>query len=156
MTLIPVDVDDDVVYVDSNRNFICRKVYGYLPAGGFKIRGVGADGEIAMTLKNTIVFLEIGTTWKEIKRMLDNDDKDPATWECPICCEIPERKVLSTCGTCNNELCMKCFILGFEKTRGTIQCPWCRELTTDKKLSDVDLAFICWQMRETHRIPHPV
>ena len=156
MTLIPVDVDDNVVFVGKkNRNFICHKVFNHMPAGSFKIVCEGWDGELIITLKNSVQFLEIGTTWKQMKRLLGNDNNDPLTYECPICCEKPDPMVLSTCDKCMNELCMKCFILAFEKTRGTVQCPWCRDITTDEKLSDEDLAFACWKMREDHRVKSP-
>ena len=119
MSLIPVDLDDDVVFVGKkNRNFICHKLFDHLPAGSFKIVCDGWQGEIIITLETSIQYLEIGTTWKQMKRMLARAGLDPKTWECSICCEKAENRVTSICDVCLNTMCMKCFIIHFEKNWG--------------------------------------
>jgi hypothetical protein len=157
MTLIPVDLeDDDVVFVGKkNRNFIVRKLFNHMPAGSFKIVCDGWKGEIIITLEHSIQYLEIGTSWKQIKRMLGREGLDPKTWECSICCEKPENRVTSTCDECLNTMCMKCFILHFEKNWGTIQCPWCRHITCQDEFTDEELAHACFSLREEHGIKHP-
>ena len=156
MRLIPVDLDDEVVFIGtSNRNFICHKTFNHMPAGSFKIVCDGLQWELIITMEHTIQYLEIGTTWKQMKRMLGKEELDPATWECPICYEKPENRKTSTCDVCLNTLCMQCFIIGFEKKWGTIQCPWCRHITCNDEFTDEELAFACYTLREEHGIKHP-
>ena len=46
MSLTTVDLDDDVIYSVSNRNFILRKLFDYLPYGSFEI--IKADDAVAI------------------------------------------------------------------------------------------------------------
>ena len=158
MTLIPVDFkDDDVVFAGKkNRNFLVRKLWNHMPGGSVEIVGLEKDGGIIITCNhNYVMALEIGETWKQMKRLLHREGKDRSTWECPICCERPECSTLSTCGKCLNDMCMECFILGFEKAGGVIQCPWCRDLVNGQQLSIDHLAFACVKLRKEHGIKHP-
>ena len=156
MSLKSVDVDDDVVFAGkSNRNFFCHKLFKHLPAGSFKIVCIGEHEDIVITLKTSIEYLMPGTSWKQMKRMLGKEACDPKTWECPICCELPENMATSICDQCLNMLCMKCFIVAFEKSWGTIQCPWCRHITCSDEFSDEHLALACYTMREDSGLKHP-
>ena len=156
MSLKSVDVDDDVVFVGkSNRNFFCHKLFNHLPAGSFKIVCDGWHGEIIITYGPAIEHLMIGTSWKQMKRMLGKEALDPKEWECPICCEKPENRVTSTCDECLNSMCMKCFIVKFEKSWGTISCPWCRHITCENEYTDEELAYACYIMRKENGIRHP-
>ncbi len=156
MSLNSVDLDDDVVFAGkSNRNFFCHKLYKHLPAGSFNIVCDGKQGEIVIRYRTGIEYLTVGTSWKHLKRMLGKEALDPKEWECPICCEKPENQVTSTCDECLNTVCMKCFILSFETTGGTIQCPWCRHILCKDKYTERELAFACYTMRKENGITHP-
>jgi hypothetical protein len=159
-TIIPemnsttVDLDDDVVYSASTRNFILRKMFVHMPRGSFKIliRDESKAVAIELAASRTMIFLEEGETWKQIKRLLAKEHGDPNTWECPVCFQNPTPCVLSTCDICLNSTCMKCFIEMFESSCGKINCPFCRDNIGADDLTPEHCAYIARRMREDHCI----
>ncbi len=156
MSLTNVDLDDDVIYNVSNRNFILRKLFDRMPRVFFffKIIHVAADNSEAIELheKRTMIFVELGETWKQMKRLLAKEHGDPNTWECPVCFQNPTPAVLSTCDICMNSTCMKCFIVMFESSCGNINCPFCRDDIGAEDLTPEQCAYIARRMREDHCI----
>jgi hypothetical protein len=155
MSLTNEDLDDDVVYTGLNRNFFLRKLYDHLPKGSFKL--VCKDDNVAIELSTTrtMIFMERGETWKQMKRLLAKEHGDPTTWTCPVCFLIPCPAVLSTCDICLNSTCMKCFIEMFQSSCGKINCPFCRDDIGMEDLSPEDVTRIVKRLRADYCIPHP-
>ncbi len=155
MNSTTTDLDDNVILSGSNRNFILRKVFDHLPRGSFKLIKANDTVAIELTATRSMIFLQVGETWKQIKRLLAKEHGDPNTWECPVCLLNPTPCVLSTCDICLNSTCMKCVIEMFEKSCGKIHCPFCRENIGTDDLTPKQCFHIARKMRKDHCIPHP-
>jgi hypothetical protein len=148
------DDDDELVFGLSTRNAFMHKLKLYLPAGGWKILHGEEDGTVAIELLalRTIITLECGLTWKQMKKIFDKDRGLPEDYECPICCLNPFPAVLSTCDICGADMCMKCFVNMFEKSGGKILCPFCREDIGDHVITPEQCAYISAKMRREYCI----
>ncbi len=154
MSSTTTDSDDDVIYSLSTRNFFLRKLFDHLPYGSFKI--IKADDDVCIEVASTrcMIFLQVGETWAQIKRLLAKEHGDPNTWECPVCFLNPSPAVLSTCDICLNSTCMKCFIEMFQQSRGQINCPFCRDDIGCGELTDQQLAKVVKRLRSDHGVPY--
>jgi hypothetical protein len=148
------DDDDALVFGLLTRNAFMHKLKRYLPAGSWKILYSEKDGTVAVELlaSRTIISLESGLTWKQMKKILDKDRGLPENYECPICYLNPTPAVLSTCDICGGDMCMKCFVNMFEQSCGKILCPFCRDDIGNHALSPEHLAYICAKMRKDYCI----
>ena len=126
-----------------------RKIHRHLPAGSWKILYSEEDGTVAIELlaSRTILSLEKGLTWKQMKKLLTKNRGKTEDWECPICCLIPYPAVLSTCDICGGDMCMKCFVEMFEKSCGKILCPFCRDNIADHVLTRADVTKIVAKLK---------
>lgn len=78
---------------------------------------------------NTTYTISIirNTTWKKIKKLIDNRLYHNKTEECAICCNEMIRKV--DCNGCTNTFCANCYIDIYKQNKGLIVCPFCRFTT---------------------------
>jgi hypothetical protein len=148
------DDDDELKFEPLSSNVFMRKIHRHLPAGSWKILYAEKDGTLAIELlaTRTIISMERGLTWKQIKKILDKDRGLPEDYECPICCLNPTPAVLSTCDICGGDMCMKCFVNMFEKSCGRILCPFCRDDIGNHALSPEHCDYICAKMRKDYCI----
>ncbi len=90
---------------------------------------------VELNLGNTRYTSSIirNTTWKKIKKLIDNRLYHNKKEECAICCNQMIKKV--DCNGCTNTFCGHCYIDIFKQNKGLIVCPFCR-FTTGYKQSD--------------------